>query len=68
MEDGAETRKRVNVSYAEAFIEELLHFHDCISNDKAPLTNAQEGKADIAFLQKMIAGANPEGLALEAGH
>jgi predicted dehydrogenase len=68
MEDGAETRKRVNVSYAEAFIEELLHFHECISKDKAPLTNAQEGRADIAFLQRMIAGANPEGLLLEAGH
>lgn len=68
MEEGAETRKRVNVSYAEAFIEELLHFHDCVSRDEAPLTNAQEGKADIAFLQKMVAAATPAGLHLEAGH
>ncbi len=67
MTDGAEYRKRVNVSYAEAFKEELLHFHDCIHADREPLTNAAEGKDDIAFLQKVVAAASPDGLAGEAG-
>jgi len=66
MTNGAEYRKRVNVSYAEAFKEELLHFHECIHGDREPLTTAAEGWADIAFLQKMVAAASPEGLAGEA--
>jgi len=66
MEDGAEYRKRVNVSYAEAFKEELLHFHECIQTGQEPLTNACEGKDDIAFLQKVVAAANPKGLGGEA--
>ena len=66
MEDGVEFRKRVNVSFAEAFKEELLHFHECINADREPLTNAAEGKEDIAFLQKVIAAAAPEGLGGEA--
>lgn len=66
MENGAEYRKRVNVNFAEAFKEELLHFHDCIHNDREPLTNAVEGKDDIAFLQKMVAAAQPQGLGGEA--
>jgi predicted dehydrogenase len=66
MENGAEFRKRVNVSYAEAFKQELLHFHECVSAGREPLTNAVEGKDDIAFLQKVIAAASPAGLGGEA--
>jgi hypothetical protein len=66
MENGVEFRKRVNVSFAEAFKEELLHFHECVHADREPLTNATEGKEDIAFLQKVIAAAAPEGLGGEA--
>jgi hypothetical protein len=66
MENGAEFRKRVNVSFAEAFKEELLHFHECVHADREPLTNAAEGKDDIAFLQKVVAAAAPEGLGGEA--
>jgi hypothetical protein len=66
MENGAEFRKRVQVSYAEAFKEELLHFHQCVHEGREPLTNACEGKEDIAFLQKVVAAAAPEGLAGEA--
>ncbi|MFN7997505.1 MAG: Gfo/Idh/MocA family oxidoreductase [Bryobacteraceae bacterium] len=66
MSEGAEYRKRVNVSYAEAFKEELVHFHECIHADRDPLTNATEGKEDIAFLQRAVAAAAPEGLAGEA--
>ena len=66
MENGAEYRKRVNVSFAEAFKEELLHFHECVHSGKEPLTNAIEGKDDIAFLQKIVAAASPQGLGGEA--
>jgi predicted dehydrogenase len=66
MENGAEYRKRVNVSYAEAFKQELLHFHDCIHNGQEPITNAVEGKDDIAFLQKIVAAASPQGFRGEA--
>jgi len=66
MEDGAEYRKHVNVSFAEAFKQELLHFHESVHQDREPLTNAREGKGDIAFLQKIVAAASPEGLGGEA--
>ena len=66
MENGSEYRKRVNVGYAESFIQELLHFHDCIHHDREPETDAAEGKDDIAFLQKIFAEASPEGLGGEA--
>jgi hypothetical protein len=35
MTDGVEWRKRVSVSYAEAFKEELLHFHECSTRSRA---------------------------------
>jgi hypothetical protein len=41
------------VSYAEAFKEELLHFHECVHNDREPLTDGRDGREDIAFLQKL---------------
>ena len=66
MENGAESRKRVNVSYAEAFKEELLHFHECVNSDRVPLTSGADAKEDIAFLQKIVAAASPEGLGGEA--
>lgn len=66
MENGAEWRKRVNVSFAEAFKEELLHFHQCVTTDQEPLTDARDGREDIVFLQKIVAAASPEGLGGEA--
>jgi predicted dehydrogenase len=66
MENGAEWRKRVNVSYAEAFKEELLHFHACLHDGEEPLTNGKDGREDIAVLQRIVAAASPEGLGGEA--
>jgi predicted dehydrogenase len=66
MEGGAEWRKRVNVSYAEAFKEELLHFHDCLTNDRQPLTGGHDGREDIAVLQQIVAALRPAGLGGEA--
>ncbi|MGI8855660.1 MAG: Gfo/Idh/MocA family protein [Thermomicrobiales bacterium] len=67
MEGGAEWRKRVNVSYAEAFIEEALHFHHCVTTGEQPLTDGRDGRADIALLQQIVAAAAPQGLGGEAG-
>src|SRR5438552_8622401 len=66
MENGTEWRKRVNVSYAEAFKEELLHFHDCLDSGKEPLTHGVDGREDIAVLQRILAAASPKGLGGEA--
>ena len=66
MDGAVEWRKRVNVSFAEAFKEELLHFYECICADREPLTNGEDGREDIAFLQKIVAAALPKGLGGEA--
>ena len=66
MENGAEWRKRVNVSYAEAFKEELLHFHECLHSSHEPLTNGADAREDIAALQRVVAAAAPKGLGGEA--
>jgi predicted dehydrogenase len=66
MEHGAEWRKRVNVSYAEAFMEEALHFHHCVTTGEQPLTDGRDGRADIALLQQIVAAAAPHGLGGEA--
>ncbi len=66
MEDGAEWRRRVNVSYAEAFKEEALHFHHCVTTGAQPLTDGHDGREDIALLQQIVAAAHPPGLGGEA--
>jgi len=66
MTDGAEWRTRVNVSYAEAFKEEALHFHHCLTTDERPLTDGPDGREDIALLQQIVAAAHPPGLGGEA--
>jgi predicted dehydrogenase len=66
MEEGAEWSKRVNVSYAEAFQEELLHFYDCIVNGAETETDGRDGREDIRVLQQLLAAATPPGLGGEA--
>ena len=66
MDEGAEWRKRVNVSYAEAFMEEALHFHHCVTMDEQPLTDGRDGREDIVLLQQVVAAAHPPGLGGEA--
>lgn len=66
MENGAAFVKRVEASLDEAFQEELRAFHDCVVNDREPITGAAEGRKDIAILQQVIAASKPEGLAGEA--
>lgn len=66
MEDGAAFEKRVLVSYNEAFREELQAFHECVIADHEPVTNAEDGRKDIAVLQQVMAALNPPGLGGEA--
>lgn len=66
MENGAAFEKRVQVSYDEAFKEELIAFHHCIVGDRPPLTDAADARADIALLQQIFAALKPAGLGGEA--
>jgi predicted dehydrogenase len=63
---GAYAEKRVTASYAEAFKEELIHFHDCVVNGKTPLTDAYDARRDIQLLQHIMATAKSYGLGGEA--
>lgn len=45
--------KRVIVNYEEEFKEELRHFHECIVNDKQPLTNLDDSRHDLAVIRQM---------------
>ncbi len=42
-------------SYAESFRQELLHFHDCVTTGRTPLTSGADAVRDIALCQAVIA-------------
>jgi predicted dehydrogenase len=46
--------KRVTASFDEAFKREWRHFYECITQDKEPITNGAEGRADVALLADMV--------------
>jgi predicted dehydrogenase len=50
VEDGTAAEKRVTVSMAEAFKEELVHFAECVSTGARPDTTPEEAKGDVALL------------------
>jgi predicted dehydrogenase len=54
MEDGKPFEKTVTASMKEAFKEELLHFADCVSHAKTPLTTPEDAKGDVALLHKIF--------------
>jgi predicted dehydrogenase len=66
MENGTAFVKRVEASYDEAFQEELRAFHDCVVNNRQPVTDAADGRKDIAILQQVVAALKPQGLGGEA--
>jgi predicted dehydrogenase len=43
------------VSYQESFKQELIHFHDCVSNGRTPTTSARDALHDIALCEALIA-------------
>lgn len=41
-------------SYQESFRQELIHFHDCVTSGKTPVTSAEDALRDIALCQSVI--------------
>jgi predicted dehydrogenase len=66
MENGAAFEKRVTASYDEAFRRELAAFHENVTNDLIPLTDAGDARRDISLLQEIFAALHPMGLGGEA--
>jgi predicted dehydrogenase len=52
--DGAYREEEILASYEEAFKEELIHFHDCVVHDRAPLTDVLEGRHDTELLLRFV--------------
>jgi predicted dehydrogenase len=44
-------------SFEEAFKNELLHFHECITEGREPLSSGIEGRKDVAIMQNVIRAA-----------
>ncbi len=42
------------VSYAESFKEELIHFHDCVTCGRTPLTSGEDALRDIALCEAVV--------------
>lgn len=52
--DGTYHEDVITASYEEAFKEELVHFHDCIVNDKTPRTEVAIGRGDTELLLQFV--------------
>ena len=42
-------------SYRESFKEELVHFHDCVTTGRTPVTSGQDSLHDIALCESVVA-------------
>jgi predicted dehydrogenase len=42
-------------SFSESFKEELVHFHECVTTGRTPITSAEDGVRDIALCEAVIA-------------
>jgi predicted dehydrogenase len=52
--DGIPWKKHVVVSHESAFLREIVHFHDCVVNNREPETPGAEAIADIALVRDLI--------------
>ena len=41
-------------AYEESFRQELLHFHDCVTSGKTPITSAEDALRDVALCHAVI--------------
>jgi predicted dehydrogenase len=57
MEDGKPVEKKVTPLLKEAFKEELVHFAECVTQGKTPLTTPEEARGDVALLHKIFHAA-----------
>lgn len=53
----AETQNLVVVNYEEAFEQELMHFHGCVTTGTNPLTPLTDGLRDVIILQAVARAA-----------
>lgn len=49
------TRTEEVVSFAESFKEELVHFHDCVTGGRVPVTSGRDTLRDLALCDAIIA-------------
>jgi len=54
MKGDSTTIETTSASNSEAFRNELLHFHDCITKDRQPLTSIGDGMEDTKFMTGII--------------
>ena len=58
-EDGEEKSQRSSrteeiTSYRESFKEELIHFHDCVTSGREPVTSGRDALHDIALCEAIV--------------
>ncbi|MBP2167393.1 putative dehydrogenase [Erwinia toletana] len=66
MQNGKLITSEVEVSYDNAFKEELKVFYQCVTTNKRVITDVRDAKADIKLLQLILAAYQPQGLGGEA--
>lgn len=66
MENGRFITSNSEVSYSNAFIEELRVFYQCVTTNKNAPTDVLDAKADIQILQSILAANQPKNLGGEA--
>ena len=66
MHNGSLITSETEVSYENAFKEELRAFYQCVVNNKSVVTDVIDAKADIKILQSILAANRPKGLGGEA--
>jgi predicted dehydrogenase len=59
LEDGEEKSQRSSrteeiTSYRESFKEELIHFHDCVTSGREPVTSGRDALHDIALCEAIV--------------
>ena len=48
------SRSEQVTSYRESFREELVHFHDCVTGGRAPITSGRDALRDIALCEAIV--------------
>ena len=49
------TRTEETTSYRESFKEELIHFHECVTSGREPVTSGRDTLHDIALCESIVA-------------
>jgi hypothetical protein len=52
--DGAYRTESLTTLYEEAFKEELVHCHECVVQNRVPLTNAADSRMDQVLLLDIV--------------